>query len=232
MNEFLLLNDDEKNIELNNENKKSKNDLIDIDMSNENEQLKKELKEKEKIIEKMKNQNILLNKLLVLRDKKIQELKKELNETNDKLIQCSNQNQNNLNRLYNIHLSYINSIIHNQGIIDNINNNNQNLPQTERVNNERIDRNRNQNMRLNSNRNIRIGLTQNEIDRIPNETFNNQFNYENIKCIICLNEFKNGDLLKRLGCLYIFHKNCITLWLRRKKVCPIDNHRVNVNLDG
>ncbi len=60
MNEFLLLNDDEKNIELNNENKKSKNDLIDIDMSNENEQLKKELKESNNQISLLKSH---INKL-------------------------------------------------------------------------------------------------------------------------------------------------------------------------
>ncbi len=256
MNEFNLLDESRNNIELNNENENSKNDLVDKDISKENEKLKNELKEKDKIISKMEKQNILLDKLLLLRDKKIQELKKELNETTIKLNetkikleQYTNQNQNNLNELFhnfilhnnlvnlnnnNIQQIRNNFINNNQGIRNNnnINNNNQNSSQSERQSNQRNNRIENQNRRLNLNRIIRNGLTQIEINRIPNETFNDKFNYINTSCIICMNEFKNGDLLKRLGCLHIFHVDCITSWLKRKRICPIDNHRVNVNLNG
>jgi len=40
-------------------------------------------------------------------------------------------------------------------------------------------------------------------------------------CCICLEEFKNGDPIRRLPCLHIFHKNEIDTWLRRNHVCPI-----------
>ena len=89
------------------------------------------------------------------------------------------------------------------------------------------------NERENNRRVNRIkGLTQNEIDRIPNEIFHNNMNYELRNCTICLENFKEGDVLKRLGCLHIFHKNCIETWLKSKNLCPIDKHQVNVNLNG
>ena len=76
------------------------------------------------------------------------------------------------------------------------------------------------------------GLTQSEIDRIPCEIFNSNMNYELRNCTICLENFREGDILKRLGCLHIFHKDCIVPWLKEKNLCPIDKHQVNVNLNG
>ena len=40
--------------------------------------------------------------------------------------------------------------------------------------------------------------------------------------------FKNGNELRRLPCLHIFHKKCIDRWLKDNGKCPIDN--VNVEL--
>ena len=84
----------------------------------------------------------------------------------------------------------------------------------------------------NNHRRIIKGLTQNEIDRIPTDIFNSNLNYELKNCTICLENFKEGDILKRLGCLHIFHKDCIVPWLKGKNICPIDKHEVNVNLNG
>jgi len=46
-------------------------------------------------------------------------------------------------------------------------------------------------------------------------------NQENRTCCICLEAFKNGDQIRRLPCLHIFHKDEIDHWLHKNHVCPI-----------
>jgi len=41
------------------------------------------------------------------------------------------------------------------------------------------------------------------------------------KCMVCLDEFKNGDELKTLPCLHIYHQQCIEHWLGLDNSCPI-----------
>jgi len=43
-------------------------------------------------------------------------------------------------------------------------------------------------------------------------------------CVICLEEFKNGDVVITLPCFHLFHKQCITDWLKRENSCPICKH--------
>ena len=40
-------------------------------------------------------------------------------------------------------------------------------------------------------------------------------------CIICLSEFKKGQLIQVLDCNHMYHDQCIKEWYKRKKVCPI-----------
>ena len=49
------------------------------------------------------------------------------------------------------------------------------------------------------------------------------------ECTFCLQEFRNGDVLRRLTCFHIFHKNCIDRWLRSNGFCPIDKVNVIIN---
>ena len=50
---------------------------------------------------------------------------------------------------------------------------------------------------------------------------NNKYNMD--YCIICLENFKNGEKLRKLSCCHIFHIKCINDWFRKKKSCPVDN---------
>ena len=40
-------------------------------------------------------------------------------------------------------------------------------------------------------------------------------------CIICMEDFKNGDEVIYLPCLHVFHNTCILEWLKRHDDCPV-----------
>merc|ERR1712232_1465170 len=41
------------------------------------------------------------------------------------------------------------------------------------------------------------------------------------KCMICMEHFANGDVLRTLPCLHRYHKQCVDTWLHRSSTCPI-----------
>ena len=42
------------------------------------------------------------------------------------------------------------------------------------------------------------------------------------KCAICLEKFLKTDIVKRFACGdHIFHKKCLTLWLKKSNLCPL-----------
>jgi len=50
-------------------------------------------------------------------------------------------------------------------------------------------------------------------------------------CSICLEEFKNEDILKKLNCDHIFHKDCLQPWINNNnnnKTCPLCRRVVTV----
>eukprot|EP00929_Paragymnodinium_shiwhaense_P086516 TRINITY_DN47015_c0_g1_i1.p1 TRINITY_DN47015_c0_g1~~TRINITY_DN47015_c0_g1_i1.p1 ORF type:complete len:643 (+),score=124.16 TRINITY_DN47015_c0_g1_i1:81-2009(+) len=44
---------------------------------------------------------------------------------------------------------------------------------------------------------------------------------ENRQCMICMEAFASGDVLRTLPCLHRYHQNCADEWLRRSRECPI-----------
>ena len=44
------------------------------------------------------------------------------------------------------------------------------------------------------------------------------------ECAICLTEFKDGEVGRKLGCDHSFHRNCIDVWLRKTNNCPLCRH--------
>lgn len=46
-------------------------------------------------------------------------------------------------------------------------------------------------------------------------------------CVICLEEFKDGEEIRRLPCLHIFHQGCVDRALQIKSECPICRNPIN-----
>eukprot|EP00455_Lapot_gusevi_P049686 TRINITY_DN708_c0_g2_i1.p1 TRINITY_DN708_c0_g2~~TRINITY_DN708_c0_g2_i1.p1 ORF type:complete len:398 (+),score=44.49 TRINITY_DN708_c0_g2_i1:99-1292(+) len=40
-------------------------------------------------------------------------------------------------------------------------------------------------------------------------------------CVICMNDFENGDELRTLHCFHSFHVDCIDNWLKQNAKCPV-----------
>jgi len=57
-------------------------------------------------------------------------------------------------------------------------------------------------------------------------------------CVICMEDFKNGDVTTNLPCLHMFHTNCIQSWLKTQNTCPICKFKLtqdninNINRSG
>ena len=41
------------------------------------------------------------------------------------------------------------------------------------------------------------------------------------KCTICLCEFGEGEAVRRLPCMHLFHIECVDQWLPTNRRCPI-----------
>jgi hypothetical protein len=48
-------------------------------------------------------------------------------------------------------------------------------------------------------------------------------------CVICMEDFKNGDKTTNLPCLHMFHTNCIQSWLKTQNTCPICKFKLTVD---
>ncbi|XP_039132280.1 E3 ubiquitin-protein ligase CIP8-like [Dioscorea cayenensis subsp. rotundata] len=51
---------------------------------------------------------------------------------------------------------------------------------------------------------------------------------EAVSCVICLEEFVSGDVIKRLPCSHVFHGDCIDGWFVRKDSCPLCRFTLHV----
>jgi hypothetical protein len=49
----------------------------------------------------------------------------------------------------------------------------------------------------------------------------NKLDPEKKNCVICLEDFKNGDKATVLPCIHLFHTTCIQNWLKTQNSCPI-----------
>ena len=65
------------------------------------------------------------------------------------------------------------------------------------------------------------GLDEDLINSFPKTKIEDIGKLKEKKCIICLDEFKNGDENTTVPCFHIFHPHCINKWLEKHNICPI-----------
>ncbi|AYV83988.1 MAG: RING/U-box superfamily protein [Hyperionvirus sp.] len=66
----------------------------------------------------------------------------------------------------------------------------------------------------------RTGLSPAEIQSLPEDHYYDGIS-THVSCSICLEDYATGDVIRRLNCPHIFHKNCIDNWLLLQRTCPI-----------
>jgi len=61
----------------------------------------------------------------------------------------------------------------------------------------------------------------------------NKLDNDKKNCVICMEDFKNGDVTTNLPCLHMFHTNCIQSWLKTQNTCPICKFKLTqANIDN
>ncbi|KAE8679811.1 Profilin family protein [Hibiscus syriacus] len=62
------------------------------------------------------------------------------------------------------------------------------------------------------------------VESLPLKVYKSQklMNDEAVQCFICLGEYEEGDIIRRLPCNHEFHRTCIDKWLKEiHRVCPL-----------
>jgi len=60
------------------------------------------------------------------------------------------------------------------------------------------------------------------VENLPSHVYNGRpLPVEKNSCTICLNEFKQGETIKTLPCLHIYHNTCIDEWMHVSRTCPV-----------
>ena len=58
---------------------------------------------------------------------------------------------------------------------------------------------------------------------ILGKRINNDIEY---KCIICYDDFKEGDQVTTLPCVHVFHIECIKVWILQHQNCPVCKYKI------
>ncbi|KAL7124736.1 hypothetical protein ABFS83_14G069100 [Erythranthe nasuta] len=87
--------------------------------------------------------------------------------------------------------------------------------------------------------NTNKGLDSSAISSIPQFVFKSEEHSQSnnngnnglllLECVICLSLFEDGDKCRKLGlCEHAFHLECVDMWLRSHKTCPVCRARADV----
>lgn len=76
----------------------------------------------------------------------------------------------------------------------------------------------------------RNGIAESDLNKLKSVTFCQHLNIdsEHQSCIICSEDYIDGEILTELLCKHYFHKNCSDKWLVINKSCPICRAQVVV----
>lgn len=75
---------------------------------------------------------------------------------------------------------------------------------------------------------MRPGMTQEQIECIPEKTFKATRSSRHESCHVCLVDFANNETLKRLPkCGHEFHVECLKPWLEKHTTCPVCRETAN-----
>ena len=177
-----------------------------------NKSLQDEVNNLKKIIEKKDNEiGKLKNEINLLKNNNNNNLDKFIAEQFD--LGEESYIIRNINTFTNTNTNFLNNFRNNNNIY---NNNNRNYNNNNRINSNRNNYNRNNNN--NNNRNINNNNNNNGISKYTK--------CDQIQCTICLERFKEGENIRRLECLHIYHINCIKNWLKNKDQCPVCKFKV------
>ncbi|XP_054034181.1 E3 ubiquitin-protein ligase Praja-2 [Dryobates pubescens] len=66
--------------------------------------------------------------------------------------------------------------------------------------------------------------TKETIDSLPEIVVMDDHNGQDQCCIICCNEYVEGEIITQLPCHHVFHRYCVTLWLQESGTCPVCRH--------
>jgi len=66
---------------------------------------------------------------------------------------------------------------------------------------------------------VAVGLTSDAITAIP--TIRYDAGLEETSCCVCMCDYEESDMLKKLPCGHYFHSDCIEKWLKGHTACPV-----------
>ncbi|GBM34230.1 E3 ubiquitin-protein ligase RNF115 [Araneus ventricosus] len=70
-------------------------------------------------------------------------------------------------------------------------------------------------------------LPKEKIDEIPTVNICQEQVDKNLQCTVCMEDFEQGEPVRRLTCDHHFHDNCIIPWLELHGTCPICRKLLN-----
>lgn len=79
---------------------------------------------------------------------------------------------------------------------------------------------------------VKVTLDVTKFDKLPEITFSDEIKIDE-PCNICMEDYINNDILKKLPCNHYYHKDCISKWLcNEKTTCPMCRKDVRSAFDS
>lgn len=84
------------------------------------------------------------------------------------------------------------------------------------------------------------GTFEEALARLPSVIYDENFKSHHLSdvlqdecrhCVICLNDYNDGDILRLLPCFHHFHKVCVDDWLRTNGKCPFCIQKIEQNME-